>query len=308
MSSVYWLARAGVALAGRTPSHVRHALASAATAATYLGWRDKRLATRENMARVLGLPVTDRRVRRTALASWTNYGRTAADLVNLPYLDLDDVEARIQDQTEGMTWLECLRSAMAPGNGLVIATGHFGSWDLAGAVVARHVPLSAIADTFEDPQLNTLLQGHRRDRGVQIIPASGAARRATEQLLAGGALAIVIDRPVSRRRGVGVSFLGHRTYVPIGSAAFAVRTGASIMPGYFWYAPHSQYYLRAFPPVFPRAVGNRSERMREIQRLTQYMFSCQEEVVRQCPAQWFMFRRFWPAVAEEPGPGLAEAA
>ena len=34
-----------------------------------------------------------------------------------------------------------------------------------------------------------------------------------------------------------------------------------------------------------------------MQRLTQYMFACQEEVVRQCPTQWFMFRRFWPADA-----------
>jgi KDO2-lipid IV(A) lauroyltransferase len=28
------------------------------------------------------------------------------------------------------------------------------------------------------------------------------------------------------------------------------------------------------------------------------MFACQEEVVRQCPTQWFMFRRFWPADAK----------
>lgn len=56
MSSVYWLARAGIALAGRTPLRVRHAPVSTATTATYLGWHDKRLATRENMAKVLGLP------------------------------------------------------------------------------------------------------------------------------------------------------------------------------------------------------------------------------------------------------------
>jgi KDO2-lipid IV(A) lauroyltransferase len=92
-----------------------------------------------------------------------------------------------------------------------------------------------------------------------------------------------------------VTFFGHKAHVPIGSAALAVKSGASIMPGYVWYAPNNRYYLRAFPPIFPRAVSNNVERVQEIQRLTQYMFACQEEVVRQCPTQWFMFRRFWLA-------------
>jgi KDO2-lipid IV(A) lauroyltransferase len=259
------------------------------------------LVTQENMAKVLGLPTSDLRVKRAALSSWSNYGRTAASLICLPYLDMLDVDARTQDLTQGMTWQECVRLAMAPGKGAIITTGHFGSWDLAGAIAARHVPLSAIADTFKDPRLNSLLQGHRREKSVDIIPVSNAARRAMQELVASRAVAIVIDRPVTREQGVEVTFFGHKTYVPIGSAALSVKSGASIMPGYVWYAPRDRYYIRAFPPIFPRAVSNNTDRVREMQRLTQYMFSCQEEVVRQCPTQWFMFRRFWPADAEPPG-------
>src|SRR4051794_3520334 len=164
MSSVYWLAHSGIAVAGRTPPSVRHVLASTVTSASYLGWRSKRRITQENMAKVLGLPATDPAVRRAALRSWSNYGRTAAALLCLPYMDIVDVDARLEDLTEGMTWLENLRSAMAPGRGTVITTGHFGSWDLAGAIAARRVPLAAVADTFKDPRLNSLLQGHRRDK------------------------------------------------------------------------------------------------------------------------------------------------
>jgi lauroyl/myristoyl acyltransferase len=299
MSSVYWLARSGIAIVGRTPRPVRHALASTVTSASYLGWRSKRRVTRENMAKVMGLPVGDYRVRRAALASWSNYGRTAANLVCLPYLDMRDVDARTVDLTEGMSWQECVRAAMAPGKGMIITTGHFGSWDLAGAIAARHVPLSAIADTFKDPQLDKLLQGHRRDKSVAIIPVSGAARRALEELRRNRAVAIVVDRPVVQEQGVEVTFFGHRTWVPSGSAALAVKTGAAVMPGYVWYAPNNHYYLRAFAPMFPRAVNGRAERTAEIQRLTQYIFACQEVVVRQCPTQWFMFRRFWPVQQPE---------
>jgi phosphatidylinositol dimannoside acyltransferase len=297
VSSVYWLAHSSIAVAGRTPPRLRHALASTVTSASYLGWRSKRLVTQQNMAKVLGLPATHVLVRRAALRSWSNYGRTAASLICLPYMNMLDIDARTQDLTEGMTWRECVRLAMAPGKGAIITTGHFGSWDLAGAIAARHVPLSAIADTFKDPRLNSLLQGHRRDKSVDIIPVSGAARRVMQELVASRAVAIVIDRPVVRERGVEVTFFRHKTRVPAGSATLAVKSGASIMPGYVWYAPNNRYYIRAFPPMFPRTVSNNSERMQEIQRLTQYMFDCQEEVVRQCPTQWFMFRRFWPADA-----------
>jgi lauroyl/myristoyl acyltransferase len=253
------------------------------------------------MASVLGLPVSDRRVKRAALSSWSNYGRTAASLICLPFMDMRDVVASTEDLTQGMTWQECIRTATAPGRGLILTTGHFGSWDLAGAIAARHVPLSAIADTFKDPRLNSLLQGHRRDKSVEIIPVSNALRRAMAELTANRAVAIVGDRPVSRERGVEVTFFGQTTYVPAGSAALAVKTGAAIVPGYVWYAPDDRYYIRAFPPIFPRTGGGGADRSREIQRLTQYMFACQEEVVRHSPTQWFMFRRFWPADPEPLG-------
>ena len=186
---------------------------------------------------------------------------------------------------------------MAAGQGTIITTGHFGSWDLAGAIAARQVPLSAIVDTFKDPRLDSMLQAHRRDRSVTVIPVSGAPRRALQELLAGRAVAIVVDRPVTRQRGVEVTFFGHRTYVPAGAATLAVKSGAAVMPGYVWYAPGNGYYIRAFPPMTPRLVDSPHEKAREVQRLTQYMVDCQEAVVRQCPTQWFMFRRFWPAEA-----------
>ncbi|GIF47125.1 KDO2-lipid IV(A) lauroyltransferase [Asanoa ferruginea] len=307
MSSVYWLANSGIAVAGRTPRTVRHGVASTLTLASYLGWRSKRLVTQENMAKVLGLPATHVLVRRAARRSWSNYGRTAASLICLPYENMPDVDARTRDLTEGTSWRECVESAMAPGRGAIITTGHFGSWDLAGAIAARHVPLSAIADTFKDPELNRLLQGHRREKNVEIIPVSGAARRVMQELAARRAVAIVVDRPVTSQRGVEVTFFGHRCHVPAGAATLAVKSGAAIMPGYVWYAPNNGYYIRAFPPMFPRPVTGNAERAAEIARLAQYMFACQEEVVRQCPTQWFMFRRFWPAEAERPAAGVIEA-
>ena len=300
MSAVYWVTRSGSAVAGRMPQSSRHAVASAVSSATYLAWRSKRRITQENMARVLHLSVRDRQVKRAALTSWSNYGRTAACLISLPYLDMQEIDARTVDVTEGTTWLESVRMAMAPGKGMIIATGHFGSWDLAGAIAARHISLSVIVDAFPDMRVDSLLQGHRRDKGIAIIPVSAAPRRAMTELHRGRALAVLVDRPASVEHSVEITFFGSRTRVPSGSAALAIKTGAAIMPGYVWYAPNNRYFLRAFPPIFAQPGGSRAERIAELERLTQYMFDCLEEVVRECPTQWFMFRRFWPAEAPLP--------
>jgi len=100
---------------------------------------------------------------------------------------------------------------------------------------------------------------------------------------------------------VEVRFFGHQTFVPAGSAAIAVRSGAPVVPGFVWYQAPG-YAIRAFPPMFPRPTSSAAERAEEIRRLTQYMFTCQEQVVRQFPTQWFMFRRFWTRPAQPCAP------
>ena len=301
MSSLYWLARTGIAIAGKTPRPVRYALSSGISSASYLGWRSKRLVTQQNMSKVLGLPVNDPRVKRVAFASWSNYGRTASDLIYFPHMNMDEIEAHTQDLTQDGTWQEFVRQGFEAGKGVVIATAHFGSWDVAGALVARCFPMSAIAETFKDPQFNDLMQGHRREKQVGIIPMESAARPVLQNLHQNRAVAIVVDRPATKEKGVEVSFFGHKTYVPGGPAALAQKAGAAILPGFVWYGHNHQFYIRAFPPIYPQPCAGTVERDREIARLTQYIYNALEEIIREWPTQWFMFRPFWSLDAGEQG-------
>jgi KDO2-lipid IV(A) lauroyltransferase len=98
---------------------------------------------------------------------------------------------------------------------------------------------------------------------------------------------------------VGVTFFGHKTYVPAGPATLAVKAGAAIIPGFVWYGPRRQFYIRAFPPLFPQPCRGAEERQREIIRLTQGIYRALEEIISEWPTQWFMFRAFWPSEAAE---------
>jgi lauroyl/myristoyl acyltransferase len=295
LSMVYYLARAGNAASKWTPRPARHALGRAASVAAYLGWRSKRHITQLNMAQVADRPPDDPYVRRLARASWSNYGRYAADFMHFPHMDMDTIEQTACDVTpEAGGWRALLEKGLAGGHGVIITTAHFGSWDMAGAVFARHFALAAVAETFSDPRLNTLLQNQRREKGISIIPMEGSARRILRVLQENKVVAIVVDRPVPKEEGVEVTFFGRKTYVPGGPAALALKSGAAIMPGYVWYGLHGAFYERGFEPMFP-CMEKGTDKAAEMARLTQYMFDALEEMVRQWPTQWYMFRQFWPS-------------
>jgi len=295
VSSIYFLARSGNSLARWTPQSARHALGASIGAASYLGWPSKRFVTRLNIAQITGRPVHDPYVKHLAFASWRNYGRYASDFISFPHLNIDHVERNMRDLSEGQSgWHGHVRTALQAGKGAILASAHFGNWDMAGAILARHHEVSAVAEPFSDEQLNQLLQDQRREKGIGVIPMEGSARRILRLLQQNELTAIIVDRPVTQDQGIEVTFFGRKTYVPSGPAALALKSGAAIVPGFVWYGHHNEFYARMFPPIFPQQ-GKVEERVKEISRLTQRMYDALEVMIREWPTQWYMFRQFWPS-------------
>jgi len=294
VSIIYNILRGAGSIAGWTPRNVRHFVGSAMSGAIYFGWRSKRIITRQNMAQVTGLPAHDPRVRRLAFLSWWNYGRYVSDFLYFPHIDVESVEQNILDLTQGASrWQDYVDQALKPGRGALFVTAHFGNYDLGGAIMARYVHLYAIAETFSDPKLNVLVQNQRMEKGIDIIPLEGSARKILRVLRDNQFVALLIDRPSQASEGIPITFFGRKTYVPAGTATLALKSGAAIMPGYIWYGHHNRFYVRTFPPIFPRQ-GKDVDQAGEVIRLTQYMFDTMEEVVREWPKHWYMFRPFWP--------------
>jgi lauroyl/myristoyl acyltransferase len=295
LSSFYYLARSGITLSRWIPQCTRHTLGSSISVATYLSWSSKRLVTQLNMAQVTGRSVHDPYVRHLAFASWRNYGRYAADFINFPHLDISAIDRNLLDLTQGANnWIEHIEHALETGRGAIITSAHFGNWDIAAAILAYRLQASAVVETVGDAQLNQLLQDQRKEKGLGLIPMEGSARRILRALQQNQAVAIAIDRPVKQDEGTAVTFFGRKTYVPSGAAALALKSGAPIIPGYVWYSHRKQFYIRTFPPIIPQESKG-EERTKEIARITQRIIDSLEEIVREWPTQWYMFRQFWPA-------------
>lgn len=298
MSSIYLLARSGNTLSRWTPRSARHFLGATAGAASYYGWPSKRYATRLNLAQVTGRHVNDPYVKYLAYTSWRNYGRYASDFISFPHLDIEYIDRNVRDLSEGEgSWHDHMQAALQAGRGIILVTAHFGNWDLAGAILARHHPVSAIAETFSDAQLNQLLQDQRKEKGISIIPMENSLRPIFRILQQNQFVAIVADRPVAKNQGIEVTFFGRKTYVPGGPAALAFKSGAAIVLGFVWYGQNNEFYTKAFTPIFPKQ-GKNIDRDTEISRLTQSIYDRLEVLIREWPSQWYMFRQFWPSENE----------
>jgi KDO2-lipid IV(A) lauroyltransferase len=295
VSSIYLLARSGNTLSRWTPRNARHFLGASVGAASYYGWPSKRFVTRLNFAQITGRPINDPYVKYLAYNSWRNYGRYASDFISFPHIDVEYVVRNARDLTDGAdSWRGHMQTALEAGRGAILVTAHFGNWDIAGAFLAHHHPVSAIAETFSDAQLNQLLQDQRRVKGIDIIPMEKSLRPIFRILQQNQFVAIVVDRPVTENQGVGVTFFGRKTYVPSGPAAIAFKSGAAIVPGYAWYGHNNEFYVKAFQPIIPQQDKNINRDV-EISRLTQCIYDRLEVMIREWPSQWYMFRQFWPS-------------
>jgi lauroyl/myristoyl acyltransferase len=302
---IYWLLRSATWLIRWIPSTPRQVMGGLLCQIVYWGWPEKRRNTIENMAHILGRPTSDRQVRQVARRSWHNYGRYVADFLNFPNITSQQVVACFEDKTtlEG-GWREVTKTALARGKGVLMVTAHFGNWDSAGALFASHFPCSAIAETFKDPRLNHLIQSQRAAKGLQIIPLEGSgARKALRALHQGEIVAIVVDRPLTAKDGVPITFFGQTTYVPGGPAALALKVGAAIVPGFAWYAnaPRGTFYSKVWEPIIAEPESGKTQD-EQVRALTQRIYNALEEMIRTHPDQWFMFRAFWPQAATSEAP------
>jgi KDO2-lipid IV(A) lauroyltransferase len=103
-----------------------------------------------------------------------------------------------------------------------------------------------------------------------------------------GILAFLIDRPV-QDQGVSVEFFGRKVLVPPGAAALAMRTNASILGAYIVRTDNG-YVANISPAISAPTTGDDRH---DLESLTQAIFDWLEQVIRQYPDQWFMFRPMW---------------
>jgi phosphatidylinositol dimannoside acyltransferase len=289
---VYWAHIVGSFLMRYVPVGVAYRVAAGATPLVLQlfarGYLERATA---NMRQVLGPQVDPREAHRMTRAAFANYARYMVDLVRLPHLHPRDLLQTIR--IEG--W-EHVDTAFGVGRGVVFASGHIGSWDLAGAAFAAHGhPVSALVETLKPARWNERVQRTRIAAGVKAIPIENGLRDMLSALRKREGLAVLVDRPVPD--GVPVTFFGRTTRVPGGAATLALRTGSPVVPAALVRNPDGTGFVAHIgPPIIVGAQGD------DATVVTQRVMNWLEGIIRRYPDQWFMFRQMWPALAPDRSP------
>jgi KDO2-lipid IV(A) lauroyltransferase len=189
--------------------------------AWYISGRQRRLA-QQHLA--IAFPEKSRGERdRIGRRSFANLGRSALETARG---DAREVQLAPEDEA-------VLRAAHAEGKGVILVTGHIGSWELfARRIAALGLPSATVAKETQDPRLTKLLEDSRAGAGVKVFWRGSAmsAREMLRFLRAGGMLGILIDQD-TKVGGHFVPFFGRPAFTPRAAGDLAVRTGAAMVFG-----------------------------------------------------------------------------
>lgn len=268
--------RAGARILRAVPPGMRHAAAAPGGTAWFWLSAAQRRAALDNYAAVLGVESSDPRAARVARRAFQNYGRMLMDFLVLGSLAPEDVIRRMSNDGR-----EHIDAALALGRGVVMAAPHMGSWDMSGAYAAAlGYPISTVADPFPG-SLNDAVVATRHTFGLKIISVGRSAIRAiTEALQANEIVALLCD--LEHGPGVPVSFFGRRAVVPGGPAAFALKTGATLLPA-SQYATGAGYHVHIDPPLTVSEADTK-------ETLMQRVIDRFEDFIKERPEQWYAFR------------------
>jgi phosphatidylinositol dimannoside acyltransferase len=301
----YYAYRGAEALVGALPQAVSYWLGDRAADALLATGPHRFDGLRDNLRHVIPgirerpLEHLVRRNLRNLTHCWVDVMEMSSRRTNLPSrIDIESVEH--------------IERAIARGNGVVVASMHFGSWEVGLAgwnKMGRKMAL--LAEVLRPAKLFDRVVGARSAQGVHVIPIDteamregglqvarrlGAAsmREVFKVLRSGGVVAMALDRDLIGN-GEPMEFFGQPAPIPVGAVEIAIRAGAAVVPIVLFRNKH-----RVHAVVYPEIrYAPDQPRDAEVRKTAQVLLRIFEQAIREHPEQWHVLDPIWPATGTQ---------
>jgi Kdo2-lipid IVA lauroyltransferase/acyltransferase len=222
--------------------------------------------------------------------SFRNLGRLAAEVAWFDDLRPGNVHERVgfRDAESERLW----RAVTSAGRAHVIATGHFGNWELfAQAQGLMGFPIHIVHRPLKNARLDDLLNQLRSRAGTDVIYKHAAAREILRLLRGNDLVAIPIDQHAIGTQGVPIPFFGRPASTTTGPARLAQMTRTPISVAVLVRKGDTvQHEILLRPPIDPPPPGKSETALREVMTRINLEF---EAIVREHPEQWLWMHRRW---------------
>jgi KDO2-lipid IV(A) lauroyltransferase len=177
-----------------------------------------------------------------------------------------------------------IRVNLERGRGLIITTGHLGSWELVAyySSLATGEKFNALAKPSKLDAATRLLDEYRLRMNTKTLwtDQRSLLKTMVKTLQEGEALGFVMDQRPDGRKGPVVDFMGQPTQFAVGPAWTAIRNGSPVM-GVFCMREAPWKYRLISSELLPADHGET-----DTVKVTQLMASEIERVIRRYPEQW----------------------
>ena len=232
------------------------------------------------------LHVTEDEAKKIVRASFVNLARNILDIFYMPNLNEQNLNRYIE-----IDHLERMREALAEGHGVVVLTGHVGTWEwLSAAFSLNGMPVTAIAKQQPNAEYSRVLDDLRATIHVEIFT------RGTSELLSAGRalkkgkiLGFLADQD-GGPGGAFIEFLGRTASTPLGPAVFAKRFKAPVLPAFILRQPNGRHKVIIGEIMHFEDSGDADK---DLFDFTVKMTKILERVILENPTQWLWFQKRW---------------
>ena len=232
----------------------------------------------------LGLSETE--ARKTVRASFVNLARNVLEILYMPHLNEQNFEQYIE-----IDHLDRLKAALAENKGVVILTGHVGTWEwLSAAFTLNGLPLTAIAKPQPNMQFTNALNDIRKSIHVEIFSrGTSELLSAARALRKGKILGFLADQDAGPG-GAFLPFLGRVASTPMGPAVFAHKFNSPVVPAFILRQPDGHHKVIIGEIMRYEDTGDTDKDLFEF---TARMTKVVEAIIRENPTQWLWFQKRW---------------
>lgn len=240
---------------------------------------------RANIMECLG--VGEDRAKQIAEDSLHRFGRMIVEVMRFPLLKPENI-----DQLVKVEGLEYLDAAYKQNKGVIMATGHYGNWELLGATVALHgYPMLSITRRQNNSHMDRFINEYRQMVGQKVAYNRGeSGLLAISRMLREKHLLGVLYDQDTNDDGVEINLFGKRSIIPLGAAALSRIYGSPILPIFMHNNEDGTCSAKIYPPLYTPKTKNKEQDFYDV---TREMVTILEHEIITHPEMWFWVHDRW---------------